>query len=112
MRISVSIVAAIGLGVSLILTSPVGAADLNNGKKVYEMRCSGCHGKTGKEDGVKAETMGKKPTDYTDQKKMSEVTDAELKTITREGKPPMPAYAKISDKDLDDVIAYIRTFAK
>ena len=112
MRIVVSIVGAIGLGVALGFASPADAADLTNGKKIYTTRCAGCHGNTGKGDGVKAETLEKKPTDYTDQKRMSQVTDAELRKVTREGKPPMPAYPKMTDKELDDVVAYIRSFAK
>ena len=89
------------------------AADLTNGKRVYADKCSRCHGASGKGDGPKAETLEKKPADYTDKKKMSGFTDAQLRKVTLEGKQPMPAYqGKMSDKDLDDVIAYIRAFAK
>jgi mono/diheme cytochrome c family protein len=113
MRSMIAGLIAIGLGLSLTSASPAGAADLNNGKKAYADKCARCHGNTGKGDGPKAETLEKKPADYTDKKKMSEFTDAQLKKITLDGKQPMPAYqGKMSDKDLDDVIAYIRTFAK
>jgi mono/diheme cytochrome c family protein len=65
----------------------------------------------GKGDSPKV-TMDPKPTDFTDKKKMSGFTDADLKKATLDGKPPMPAYRdKISDKDLDDAITYIRSFA-
>jgi mono/diheme cytochrome c family protein len=89
------------------------AVDLANGKKVYADKCLRCHGASGKGDGPVAETLSTKLADYTDKKKMAGFTDAQLKKVTLEGKQPMPAYkGKIRDKDLDDVVAYIRTFAK
>lgn len=105
----------VGASVMMFLMVPpsAGSADLANGKKVYLDKCARCHGNSGKGDGPKAETLEKKPADYTDKKKMGEFTDAQLKKITLEGKQPMPAYqGKISDKDLEDAIGYIRTFAK
>lgn len=105
----------VALAVSLVGSagiSSVQAADLANGKKVYADKCARCHGITGKGDGPKAETLEKKPADYTDKKKMSELTDAQLKKVALDGKSPMPAYkGKISDKDLEDVVAHIRTLA-
>ena len=105
----------IALALSLTATAGVPSvqgADLANGKKVYADKCARCHGVSGKGDGPRAETLEKKPADYTDRKKMSEITDAQLKKIALDGKPPMPSYrGKISDKDLEDVTAYIRTFA-
>lgn len=112
-RIAAVVTAGAGLSGLLMAPSIAQAADVANGKKVYADKCARCHGTSGKGDGPKAETLEKKPADYTDEKKMGEFTDAQLKKITLEGKQPMPAYqGKVSDKDLDDVIAYIRTFAK
>jgi mono/diheme cytochrome c family protein len=100
------------LGVGSAL-SPAMAADLASGKKVYADKCVRCHGVGGKGDGPKAETLEKKPMDYTDKKRMGEFTDAQLKKVVLDGKQPMPGYqGKMSDKELEDVIAYIRTFAK
>ena len=98
------------LGMSLAVVSSATAADLANGKKIYSDRCERCHGKSGKGDGRVAKSIAKMP-DFTDSK-MSDVSDDELKKITLAGKPPMPAYeGKIAGKDLDDVIAYLRTFS-
>ena len=105
LTLAVSLVGSVGVSAGQ-------AADLANGKKVYADKCARCHGVSGKGDGPKAETLEKKPADYTDKKKMSELTDAQLKKVALDGKSPMPAYkGKMSDRDLEDVIAYIRTFA-
>lgn len=88
------------------------AANLAHGKKIYKAKCRKCHGKEGKGDGPKAKSLKKKPRDYTDKAKMSEFTDADLIKVVKEGKKPMPKFGKkLNDKDIEDVIAYIRTFA-
>jgi mono/diheme cytochrome c family protein len=103
----VSVVASLSTGLS------DAAADLANGKKIYLNKCVGCHGASGTGDALKAGTLEKKPTNFTDKGKMGQFTDAQLKKVTLEGKPPMPGYqGKMSDKDLEDVIGYIRTFTK
>lgn len=105
LTLAVSLVGSVGVSAGQ-------AADLANGKKVYADKCARCHGVSGKGDGPKAETLEKKPADYTDKKLMGEMTDVQLKQIALDGKAPMPAFkGKIRDKDLDDVIAYIRTLA-
>lgn len=101
------------LGVGWIVVPAVAAPDLVNGKKVYADKCVRCHGVGGKGDGPKAETLEKKPIDYTDKTKMGTFTDVQLKQVVLDGKQPMPGYkGKMSDKDLEDVIGYLRTFAK
>ena len=90
---------------------PAFGADLAKGKKVYTDKCLKCHGEKGKGDGPRAWDLSKKPADYTDKEKMSKFTDADLKKVVHEGKKPMPAFGKkLSDEDIDGVIAYIRTF--
>ena len=104
---------AVLLGATWVLSGAEAAPDLANGKKVYADKCLRCHGINGKGDGPKADTLEKKPADYTDKAKMSQFTDAQLKQVVLEGKQPMPAYkGKMSDKELEDVLAYVRTFAK
>lgn len=87
-------------------------ADMAKAKKIYADKCLKCHGETGKGDGPKADTLETKAADYTDKKKMAKFTDADLIKVTKDGKKPMPGYAtKLSDQEIVDVIAYIRTFA-
>lgn len=108
-----ALVAGLGILGILVAAAPGMAADLASGKKVYEKQCLECHGEKGKGDGPEAKDLEKKPADYTDKAKMAKFTDEELKKVTREGKKPMAAFGKkLSAKEVDDVIAYVRTFAK
>ena len=97
---------------SVALITRAFGADLAKGKKVYTDKCLKCHGEKGRGDGPRAYDLSKKPADYTDKEKMSKFTDADLKKVVHEGKKPMPAFGKkLSDEDIDGVIAYIRTFS-
>lgn len=112
-KVTVVVTAVVALSVAAVCAPVAGAADLANGKKVYADKCARCHGNSGKGDGRLAETFEKKPGDFTDKSRMGEFTDPQLKKITLEGKPPMPAYkGRITDKDVDDAIAYIRALGQ
>ncbi len=101
------------LVVGALLVAPGFGADLAKGKSIYVDKCLKCHGEKGKGDGPKAEDMEKKPADYTDKEKMSKFTDADLKKTVKEGKKPMPAFGKkLTEEQIDDVIAYVRSFAE
>lgn len=119
MRISIKRIVSVVCAVTLLLVvgpASVGSvfgADLAAAKKIYADKCLKCHGETGKGDGPKADTLETKARDYTNKKEMAKFTDADLIRITKDGKKPMPGYAtKLSDQEIADVIAYIRTFAK
>lgn len=111
--ISVGCVATLVSVVSAVLVAPGFGADLAKGKAIYADKCVKCHGEKGKGDGPKAVDMEKKPADHTDKAKMAKFTDADLKKAVKEGKRPMPAYGKkLTDEQIDDVIAYVRSFAE
>jgi mono/diheme cytochrome c family protein len=97
---------------SAAFISPAFGADLAKGKAIYGDKCIKCHGEKGKGDGPKAVDLEKKPADYTDKAKMAKFTDEDLTKAVKEGKKPMPAFGKkLTDEQIDNVIAYIRTFA-
>jgi mono/diheme cytochrome c family protein len=80
------------------------------GEADYKAKCAMCHGA----DGLAATPMGKS-MNIKSFKDPSEVklSDAELIAATSKGKGKMPAYAgKLSDAQINDVIAYIRTLQK
>lgn len=100
-------------GLWLLFAGSGEAADLARGEKIYKMMCLKCHGESGKGDGPKAKELSKKPANYTNPDFFKTRSDADLKKTVIEGKEPMPSFrARLKDKDVDDVIAYIKTFAK
>jgi mono/diheme cytochrome c family protein len=95
-----------------VLVAQAFGADLAMGKSIYGDKCLKCHGEKGRGDGRKAADLEKKPADYTDKAKMAKFTDEDLTKAVKEGKKPMPAFGKkLTDEQIDNVIAYIRTFA-
>lgn len=92
--------------------------DPKAGKAKYDVDCAGCHGKTGKGDGPAAAALTPKPQDHTDGKVMNSLSDQYLFDIIKKGgvavkkAPIMPANEKkLSDQEIWDVIAYIRSLA-
>ena len=110
--VSIMCVATLLSVASAALSTPAFGADLAKGKSIYGDKCLKCHGEKGRGDGRKAADLEKKPADYTDKAKMAKFTDEDLKKAVKEGKKPMPAFGKkLTDEQIDTVIAYIRTFA-
>jgi mono/diheme cytochrome c family protein len=80
------------------------------GADTYKAKCAMCHGA----DGLAATPMAKnlKIVSFKDPS-MVKATDAQFIASTKNGKGKMPAYAgKLTDAQIKDVIAYIRTLQK
>ena len=96
------------------------ATDAALGKKVYEVRCVGCHGAEGKGDGPAAELLVPRPRDFTAGKyKIRTVnstlaSDQDLFRIVTDGMPgtSMPSWRVLSEKERWAVVAYVKTFAE
>jgi len=102
------------------------AGDPAAGKAKYDMFCVSCHGPTGKGDGPVGAALNPKPRDFSvgafkfDADKDGSVgTDADLKLVIKNGggayggSPMMaPWGATLSDADLENVVAYVRTLHK
>lgn len=77
------------------------------GKRLFTRHCAGCHGPEGKGDGYKL--LGPDPANLTAPASKKKSDSALLATI-HEGKPNMPSWKGIlSDRDMQNVLAYIRT---
>jgi cytochrome c6 len=77
---------------------------------LYKAKCAMCHGA----DGLAATTMGKnmKVLSFKDPKMLS-ASDTQFFASTKNGLNKMPAYnGKLTDQQIKDVIAYIRTLQK
>jgi mono/diheme cytochrome c family protein len=92
--------------------------DAKAGKIKYDANCIGCHGATGKGDGPAAAALNPKPQDHTDGKTMNALTDKYLFDIIKQGGKAvqkaalMPAAnKKLTDQDIWDMVAYIRSLA-
>lgn len=87
------------------------AGDPAAGKDVFLKKCKACHG----EDGHGNEGMAKllkttiTPLDSDEVQKKS---DAEIKQVIVEGKGKMKPVKDLTDTDIDNVIAFVRTLKK
>lgn len=90
------------------------------GKALYEAKCSQCHGEAGDGKGVGADFFFPRPRDLasgTFKLRTTESgelpTDADLARAIRLGMPytGMPAWPDFSDKEVAELVCYIKTFA-
>jgi len=86
------------------------AQDVASGEKVYKAKCASCHGPDGKGETAAGKATKARDLCAADVKKG---TDAEWTDIIVKGKSKMPSYdKKISDAEVKDVIAYMRSLCK
>lgn len=113
------VVSLIAVGFLLGAISSSQAANIEEGKTHYNKLCVKCHGDSGKGDGTVAKKLDLKMRDYTDKAAMAKLTDDYMVKITKIGgkalekSPKMRGYEKkLTDEQIKDLIAYIRTFSK
>lgn len=119
------VVAGLGAGAWLLGVAGSGVmaqgkGDPKAGRAVYDSaKCASCHGDAGKGDGPQAQKLKDKPTDWTagggglkgldDQK----IFDSIAKGGPAVGKSKaMPAARKLSDAEIWDLVAYVKSFVK
>ena len=115
----VAIFLGFGIGAYVSLPTKAGAAPTGNraaGLEVHKANCAKCHGPGGKGDGPAGKLLKTKPADWTDKAKMSKMSDSDLFNVIKNGggavgkSKLMPAWAgKLSDDQINDVIAFIRS---
>jgi mono/diheme cytochrome c family protein len=78
------------------------------GRKIYMMRCVGCHGAQGNGDGPDAAQLGVRPARLSSAA-VQEQADGVLWWKITVGRRPMPQYAfRLSSEDRWNVINYLR----
>lgn len=118
--------AALGLAAGALIAPNAGAGDADAGKTVYQTYCMSCHGESGKGDGPVGAALNPHPRDFSvgafkydanGDGKPGE--DADLKMIVANGaaayggSPLMaPWGGALSDEDIENVIAYVRSLHK
>jgi mono/diheme cytochrome c family protein len=110
---------AILVGVLLFPALVLAQGDQAKGKGLFTKYCVGCHGATGKGDGVAAAALNPKPADLTNKAYMAGLKDQYLSDLIQKGgaavgKSPLmtPFGSTLKDGDIRDVIAYVRSLAK
>jgi len=96
-----------GLTIAAILaTSLTTNLFADDTQDLYKAKCQMCHGADGQPSSV-GKSMGAKAFNDPDVVKMS---DADLASITSNGKSKMPAYkGKVSDEQINALVKYVRT---
>ena len=110
------------LAVVFAPTSALAAGDAEAGKAIYATNCLSCHGATGKGDGPVGAVLNPSPRDFStgdfkfdtdgDGKAGS---DADLKAVIQNGAasfggtPLMAPWPSLSDAELANLIAFIRS---
>lgn len=92
------------------LSLAIPAMGQQSGEATYKAKCAMCHGA----DGTGNTPVGKsmKVNSFKSDADVK-AADADLVKITKDGKGKMPAYAgKLTDDQINDVVAYIRTLQK
>ena len=103
----------LGLLVIFICSLLVLAADKGNseeGKKLFEDRCKTCHGASGDGNMIIAKALGVQIRPFSSKEVQSQ-EDAVLKKIITEGRGKMVPFG-LTDTEVDDVIAFIRSLKK
>jgi len=93
-------------------------ADVAAGKADYQIFCASCHGPTGGGDGPVAQALDPRPAKHSDGNYMNPLKDDYLFQVIKfggasVGKSPMmaPLGGSLSDQQIRNVIAFIRTLA-
>ena len=92
------------LGISMVPAF----AGATEGKEVYDKSCKGCHGATGQGNPGLAKMM-KVEMKALGSKEVQAKSDADLKKIITQGTGKMKPVASVTGKQVDDVIAFVRT---
>ena len=98
------------LAVLCLAATATHAQDVASGEKVYKAKCASCHGPDGK-----GETAAGKATKARDlcSAEVKAESDAAWTDIITKGKNKMPSYdKKVTDAEVKDVIAYMRSLCK
>jgi mono/diheme cytochrome c family protein len=97
------------------LPNPVSPTKANvaMGKSIYMNHCVQCHGDRGEGKGQKSAELSVEPGNFTDARKMGDLTDGELYWQISKGRSPMPGFEdKLTSTERWQAVDYIRTFTQ
>ena len=91
-----------------LLFTGLALAGVPEGKELYTSKCAPCHGPNGEGKAAIAKAF-KVTMPALASKEVQDKSDADLKKVVMAGKGKMKPVAGITEKQADDVIAYVRT---
>lgn len=110
---------AVTLVAAFAFALPAFAADVEAGKAKYDQLCANCHGTTGKGDGPTGAALDPQPRDMTDPEWQESTSDEKIAKVIQDGgaasglSPLMPPFGgSLSDQDVENLVAYIRSFGE
>jgi mono/diheme cytochrome c family protein len=99
-------------------TASTGPGDAARGKALYAQYCASCHGATGNADGPLGQALNPRPARHSDGAYMRTLSDEHLFKVIQQGgaavgKSPLmaPWGGTLSDAQIRDVVAFVRTLA-
>ncbi len=99
-----------GTVIACLGTSTWGA-DAAAGKAVYDKKCKTCHGPAGEGNPGMAKVLGTTITPLGSDE-VQKMPDADLKKVVMQGKGKMKPITGLTDADVDNVVAHVRTLKK
>jgi len=102
---------ALLLALVIIAATPLLAADAAAGKTIFDKRCKMCHAADGSGNQGMAKALGTTIQNL-GSPEVQKMSDADIKMIITKGKGKMKPVSGLSDADIDNVIAHVRTFKK
>jgi len=86
---------------------------LRSARGIYMEECAQCHGDHGKGDGPEAAMHDPHPSDITDSRHMSSITDGEIFYQISEGRKPMPSFKKrLTEDQRWGLVLLVRSFSE
>ena len=93
--------------------APYTEANLKAGREVYTKHCVQCHGDRGDGKGQKSQQLSVEPGNFTDTRKMRDLTDGQLYWQISKGRDPMPGFRdKLAELERWQAVDYIRSFSQ
>ena len=85
--------------------------NMEDGKAVYAKKCASCHGASGEgNESIAKATKTELPK--LGSKEVQALKDDDLRKVIREGKGKMKGVKDLTDQDVANVVAYLRTLSR